>query len=81
MERMIKAQREHKAYLGVVSQAWLVYMVGLMHCFTKEEDWVPKKLGTPNCVLDLGKKIMGQKEKLLLPRVGFQFVGINLIWF
>jgi hypothetical protein len=76
MERMIKAQGGHKTYLGVVSQPCFVYMVSPMHCFTKGEDRVPKKLGTPNCMLDLGKEIMRQKEKLLSSRVGFQFVGI-----
>lgn len=78
MKRMIHVQGGHKAHLGVVFQPCLVYMVSPMHCFTKGEDQVPKKLGIPNCVNDLGKEIMGQKEKLLLPRVGFQFVGIIL---
>jgi len=51
-------------------------MVSPMHFFTKGEDQILEKSGTPNCVLDPRKDIMGQNEKLLLPRAGFQFVGI-----
>ncbi len=50
-----------------------------VHCFMKGEDQIFNKLRTLNCVPNLGKGIIGLKGKLLLPRVGFQFVGIIIL--
>lgn len=45
---MTSSRGGHKAYLGVVSQPCLIYMVNPVHCFTRREDRILERLGAPS---------------------------------